>query len=195
MPTYVALLRGVNVGKAKRVPMAELRALLEGLGYSDVATLLNSGNAAFHAPGRSAAKIAAAIRAAIATTFGFDVPIIVTSAQELAAIVADNPIHVDESLHSRLLVAFVQEAETLQGLATIAPLVVPAERFVLGKHAAYLYCAEGILESKAGEAMLGKAGRVATTRNWATVLKLAALVKQAATPVGGATAPTLSTRR
>ena len=177
MPTYVALLRGVNVGKAKRVPMAELRALLGDLGYTDVATLLNSGNAVFRAPGRSAAKIGAAIAAAIAARLGFDVPVIVKSAQELAAIVAENPIRIDESLHSRLLVAFVQDSDALRSLATIAPLVTPAERFVVGDHAAYLYCADGILESKAGEALLGKAGRAATTRNWATVLKLAALAQ------------------
>ena len=49
MPAFVALLRGVNVGKAKRVPMAELRDLLSSLGYTGVATLLNSGNAVFRA--------------------------------------------------------------------------------------------------------------------------------------------------
>ena len=64
MPTFVALLRGVNVGKAKRVPMAELRALLSGLGYTGVATLLNSGNAVFHAPRGTPAKHSADIAAA-----------------------------------------------------------------------------------------------------------------------------------
>jgi len=101
MPTFVALLRGVNVGKAKRVPMAEFRALLTELGYTNVATMLNSGNAVF--------------RAANGTSV---------------------------------------------------------------KHAAYLLCAKGILESKAGEAILGKAGKLATTRNWATTLKLQALASE-----------------
>ncbi len=54
MPVYVALLRGVNVGKAKRVPMADLRAVLAGLDCTDVATLLNSGNAVFRSKARSA---------------------------------------------------------------------------------------------------------------------------------------------
>ena len=57
-----------------------------------------------------------------------------------------------------------------------APHVVPPEQFLLGREAAYLHCARGILESKAGEALVGKAGKAATTRNWATVLKLQALV-------------------
>jgi uncharacterized protein (DUF1697 family) len=61
MPTYVALLRGVNVGKAKRVPMAELRQLLGGLGYTNVSTLLNSGNAVFRTAGASHAKLASDI--------------------------------------------------------------------------------------------------------------------------------------
>ena len=51
---------------------------------------------------------------------------------------------------------------------------------MVGEHAAYLWCPDGILSSKAGEALLGKAGRQATTRNWATVLKIEALVKAAA---------------
>jgi uncharacterized protein (DUF1697 family) len=76
------------------------------------------------------------------------------------------------------LVAFVQDLKALTGLAAVEPLVVPPEQFVVGKHAAYLLCAAGILESKAGEALLGKAGRSATTRNWATVLKLQALASE-----------------
>jgi hypothetical protein len=62
-------------------------------------------------------------------------------------------------------------------LSSIEPLVRAPEKFVIGKNAAYLYCAAGILESKAGEALLGRAGSVATTRNWATTLKLNALAK------------------
>ena len=65
MPSFVALLRGVNVGKAKRVPMAELRTLLTGLGYTGVATLLNSGNAVFGAASGSPETHGAAIAAAI----------------------------------------------------------------------------------------------------------------------------------
>jgi uncharacterized protein (DUF1697 family) len=178
MPTFVALLRGVNVGKAKRVPMAELRALLSDLGYTRVATLLNSGNAVFCATKGASTRHAADIAAAITDQLEVDVPVIVKSASELAAIVSANPINAEASEHSRLLVAFVQDLKALTGLAAVEPLVVPPEQFVVGKHAAYLLCAAGILESKAGEALLGKAGRSATTRNWATVLKLQALASE-----------------
>ncbi len=172
MPTFVALLRGINVGKAKRVPMADLRALLGGLGYTGVSTLLNSGNAVFCAARGSPAKHAADIAAAITSQLNFEVPVIVKSASELATIISQNPIKPSDQEHSRFLVAFVQDTKALFGLAAIGSLVVPPEQFAVGQNAAYLLCARGILESQAGGAFLGKAGKFATTRNWATVLKL-----------------------
>ncbi len=179
MPTFVALLRGVNVGKAKRVPMAELRALLSDLGYTNVVTLLNSGNAVFHATRGTPAEHSAAIAAAISARLKVEVPVIVKSANELAAIISECPIKAGAEEHSRFLVAFVQDDKALSGLASLDALVVPPEQFAVGKNAAYLFCAVGILESKAGEALLGKAGKSATTRNWATVLKLQALANGA----------------
>ena len=178
MPNFVALLRGVNVGKAKRLPMAELRALLSDLKYTSVATLLNSGNAVFHASKGTPAKLAADIAAAISGRFKLDVPVIVKSEAELAAIIAENPITADELDHSRYLVIFAQDTSSLADLAAIESLVVPPERFLLGKNAAYLLCASGILGSKAGEALLGKVGKFVTTRNLATTLKLNALANE-----------------
>ena len=180
MPTFVALLRGINVGQAKRVPMADLRALLGELGYTGIATLLNSGNAVFRAAGGSATRHAEDIAKALSERLGVEAPVIVRSAADLAAIVADNRVTVHAAAHSRFLVAFVQDRGALSGLTAIEPLVVPPEQFVIGSKAAYLYCAAGILQSKAGAALLGKAGRAATTRNWATVLKLQALAEAAA---------------
>jgi uncharacterized protein (DUF1697 family) len=178
MPTFVALLRGVNVGKAKRVPMAELRALLTGLGYTGVATLLNSGNAVFRASSGTPAKHSAGIAAAIATQLKVEVPVIVKSASELAAIVSESPIKAGAEEYPRLLVAFIQDTKALRSLASIEALVEPPEQFAIGNNAAYLLCAKGILQSKAGEALLGKAGKSATARNWATVLKLQALANE-----------------
>lgn len=172
---YVALLRGVNVGKAKRVAMAEFRALLSGLGYTDVSTLLNSGNAVFRANAGTPIQHATAIATALAAGLKIEVPVIVKSADELAAIVAQCPIATEAVDHSRLLVAFVQDPNALPSLTAIAPLIAPPEQFAIGSHAAYLLCANGILESKAGAALLGKIGKSTTTRNWATVLKLHAL--------------------
>lgn len=179
MSTYVALLRGVNLGKARRVPMADFRALLTELGYTNVVTLLNSGNAVFQSSSKvKPDRLAAEIANAIARKLKVEVPVIVKSAQELAMISAENALATKASDPSRLLVAFVQDTKTLPGLAAIESLVMPPEEFLLGKTAAYLHCANGILQSRAGEALLGKVGKAATTRNWATVLKLQALVSE-----------------
>lgn len=186
MTRFVALLRGVNVGKAKRVPMAEFRSLLEGLGCTGVKTLLNSGNAVFDAAGRAtAATQAQRIRQALADELGVDVPVIVKSARDWDAIVAGNPLldgapaPIDPA---RLLVVFTADAAALAALSAVEPLVSAPERFAIGRHAAYLHCANGILDSPAGAALLGRAGRAATTRNWATVLKLQALTSTPADP-------------
>jgi uncharacterized protein (DUF1697 family) len=192
MPTFVALLRGVNVGKAKRVPMAELRAVLSGLGYTDVATLLNSGNAVFRATKGTPAKHSADIAAAISTKLKVAVPVIVKSVGDLATIISENPIKPGADQHSRFLVAFTQDTKALSSLTAIQSLVTPPERFMVGKNAAFLLCPAGILQSKAWEALLGKAGKAATTRNWSTVLKLQALASKrdagstmSAMPAGG----------
>lgn len=178
MPTFVALLRGVNVGKAKRIAMADLREVLETLGYTNVATLLNSGNVVFSAARGTAPRHAAEIANAIAARLAVEVPVIVKSAHELSDIVAENSLAETAPDHSRLLVVFVQDPKQLSGLAVIEPMVVPPEQFKIGNGAAYLHCASGLLESKAGEALLGKVGRGATSRNWATVLKLHALANE-----------------
>lgn len=172
MQTFIALLRGINVGKANRIPMAELRALLAELGHEDVSTILNSGNAVFRASRGNSAAHAQAITSAILERFALQIPVVVKSQKELNDIIQGNPIDTALADHTRLLVAFVQAPDALSSLDGIASLATPPERFIIGQHAAYLHCASGILESKAAKALLGKAGKACTTRNWATVLKL-----------------------
>ncbi len=178
MPAFVALLRAVNVGTANRVPMQRFRSLLSDLGYRRVVTFLNSGNAVFDAsdapPGKHAADIAAALR----THLNVDVAVIVKSARELADIVDECRIATDADVHSRLLVAFVQGVEALTELAAMAALVRPPERFEVGTQAAYLYCARGIRQSKAMQALSSRAGKTVTLRNFATVLRLRGLVER-----------------
>src|SRR5437016_255242 len=100
--TYIALFRGINVGKAKRVSMAELRKLIEGLGCSDVRTLLNSGNVVFNADDKRAPGIARRIETAIEKKLGVAARVTVISAEELADIVASNPLLKVANDHSRL---------------------------------------------------------------------------------------------
>jgi uncharacterized protein (DUF1697 family) len=175
VPRFVALLRGVNVGKGNRVPMPEFKATLEALGYTSVSTLLNSGNAVFTGAGTGAVRHAARICAALAARLAVTTPTVVKSATELGVIVDRAPMRPAAPEHSRFLVVFAQDAATLRALRELLPLVRPPEKLVVAAHAAYLYCPQGSLASKAGAALLGKTRGGITTRNWATVLKLHAL--------------------
>jgi uncharacterized protein (DUF1697 family) len=180
VPRFVALLRGINVGRAKRVAMADLRALLESLGYREVRTLLNSGNVAFEGAAMPQVRHARRIRAAVAGELGVDALVIVKSAEEVAAIVAGNQLAAaTASDPSRLLVALTHDAESLAALASLAGSISGADELHVGKHAAYVWCANGILESKAAVALLRDLGDSGTTRNWATVNKLHALLQSA----------------
>lgn len=174
--SFVGLLRGVNVGKAKRIAMADWRAQLEKLGYSDVATLLNSGNAVFGAPMAASTKHAGTIAAALANDFGLNVRVIVKSSTEFSSVLEENPFRAKTIDPTRVLVAFSQEPKQLAGLGALVELAVLPEEFVIGKHAAFLHCPAGILQSRVGPALLGKTGEFVTTRNWATTLKLQALL-------------------
>lgn len=166
---YIALWRGINVGKAKRLAMADLKALLAELGATQVVTLLNSGNAVFDIKKKLGAE---QLRRAVADTLGVDAAVILKTADEWAAIAAEQPIpEADDP--SRLLVAVTADAATLRAAQDI--VTMGDERFAVTAHAAYLWCAHGILESKAGVQLLKKLGDGGTTRNWATVEKINAL--------------------
>ena len=116
MPRYVALFRGINVGKAKRVAMADLRALLEKLGYTDVRTLLNSGNAVFTGGAAAPDKHAQRIRTAVARKLGVDACVIVKSDKDIAGIIAGNALDKIATNPSRLLVAMTADGKALAAL-------------------------------------------------------------------------------
>jgi uncharacterized protein (DUF1697 family) len=167
----IALWRGINVGKAKRLAMADLQALLAELGATNVATLLNSGNAVFDLKKKLSAG---QLRAAVLDKLGVDAAVVLKTADEWALIAAEHPIPAADD-PSRLLVAITTDAATLKAAQSI--VTAGDERFVVTEHAAYLWCANGILESKAGVQLLKKLGEGGTTRNWATVQKLNALAQ------------------
>jgi len=177
MGRYVALLRGVNVGGNKRVPMAEWRALLGTLGCTEVQTLLNSGNAVFGSRIRSTATLAQRIRESLLQSLKVDAPVIVKSAEEFATIEAGNALANEAIDPSRLLVAFAAASKDLESLSGLKDLVQAPEKLWLGTHALYLWCPDGILQSRAAEALLGRRGQALTTRNWGTVTKIGALLR------------------
>src|SRR6266498_779442 len=89
---HVALIRGINVGRAKRVAMADLRKLVEDLGYGDVHTLLNSGNVVFTTADTDTVNSAVCIEEALSNRLGVSARVIVLTAEEVAAVVNDNPL-------------------------------------------------------------------------------------------------------
>src|SRR5258706_6347848 len=168
----IALLRGINVGRAKRVAMADLRALVEGLGYHDVRTLLNSGNVVFTAPAKAPENAAARIEKALAAKVGVSSRITVISGEELATIVDKNPLAKVAKDPTRLLVAFLANPADRAKLTPMLKQEWGKGALALGARAAYLWCPDGLLASPLAEAV-GRALRDAvTTRNWATLTKL-----------------------
>ena len=175
--TYVALLRGINVGKAKRVAMADLRAAIESLGYTDARTLLNSGNAVFTS-GRALRRTAAEeLRTALLKKTGVSSRFTLCSAPELNEIVKANPLLKVATDHTRLFAAFVTDAADMTRLQPLAKQPWKPEVLALGPGVVYIWCPNGILESKAQVAVGKVLGDGVTVRNWATVMKLVKLAR------------------
>ena len=176
--TRVALIRGINVGKAKRVAMGELRAELEKIGYENVRTLLNSGNVVFTVPAKSKGDPAARVEEVLEKRLRVPARVLVLTAAELAEAVDGNPL-LDraESDPARFLVAALAEGADRKALAALAKQDWAPDAFALGKRVAYLWCADGILASKLLTAFNRATGDGATTRNWTTMLKLRALAE------------------
>lgn len=173
MPRYIALLRGINVGGNKKVPMARLRELMEGLGYTDVATLLQSGNAVFTSKEKSPAKLVKQLEAAIAGEFGFEVSVVLRTRDELAAAIQANPLPGAEDAPSWFLVTFLSDVPEPKRLQTIDPAAyLPDEFRVVGREI-YARFPNGIGTSKLATVLGGlKLGVTPTARNWSTVTKL-----------------------
>jgi uncharacterized protein (DUF1697 family) len=174
MTECIALLRGINVGKAKHIAMADLRELVAGLGHANVRTVLNSGNVLFGAARGDAGRLAAAIEAAIAARCGFASRVVVVTAADLAAIVRENPLLGVATNPSRLLVAFVAKPAALDAAGPLLREAWAPDALAVGSRAAYLWCPDGVTGSRLAQAFGRQLGEAATTRNWSTVLKLQA---------------------
>ncbi|MES2130218.1 MAG: DUF1697 domain-containing protein [Pseudomonadota bacterium] len=171
---HIALLRGINVGTAKRVAMAELRILVAELGYTEVRTLLNSGNVVFHGKVKSAPAAAAEIEAALLARTGVAARVMLLQRDELDAIVAACPLG-DKPDGARVLIYLLRPGYARAPLASLAAGSWGEEVLVLGERAAYLWCPDGALESRAAAALGKLLGDTTTARNWNTLCKLQAL--------------------
>ncbi len=156
---YVALLRGINLGKARQVGMPRLTELLRARGYENVRTHLRSGNVVLDSA-MPETELAADLSAAIGEEFGFDVPVVLRSGQELAAVVAGDPF------------------ATVATDPAAVDALPPAERgdYLVRGRELYLWLPDGIqntpLASWKWDRLIGRPG---TARNWNTVVRLAEL--------------------
>lgn len=175
MTTHIALLRGINVGRAKRIAMADLRAVVAGLGYENVRTLLNSGNVVFDADRAIGAPGAIAIREAVASRTGVVAEVVVITAEEIGVVVAEDPFASVVTDPSHYLVAFPGDAGGMEAISGLLGKAWDPDRFAIGSKAAYLWCAEGVLQSALLKEFGRRSGTSFTTRNWSTVLKLHAM--------------------
>jgi uncharacterized protein (DUF1697 family) len=172
--SYVALLRGINVGAHKRIAMADLRAVLTDLGYEDVRTLLQSGNAVFTGGRATADKVARTVEDAVSRTFGMDVPVLVRTGAELTKVVRDNPFTEVADQGSRLVVSFLSAPPSRAVLGGFDAAAYEPELMYLAGREMYLWLPAGLIESKLMKALPEKRlGVTATVRNWNTVTKLA----------------------
>jgi uncharacterized protein (DUF1697 family) len=176
---YVALVRGINVGRAKRVAMADLRSLFECLGHRDVRTLLNSGNVVFTGS-HGAARAASRIERAMAGRLGVSARVAVLSAAELGRIVTENPLLKIAKDPSRLLVAVLLDPADRRRLQPLLDQDWRPDVLAVGSRAAYMWCPRGMLGSRLPDEIGRRLGDAVTTRNWATISKLHTL---AAAPV------------
>ena len=172
----VALIRGINVGRAKRVAMADLRALMERLGYGDCRTLLNSGNIVFTAGSEGPSQSASRIEQAMESELGVAAPVLALSASEFSTVVRECPLSDIAENPSRLLVSFLMDPEDHKRLEPLMHEDWGPETLALGGRAAYLWCPAGVLESQLPAAIERALGQAVTTRNWKTVTKIQALI-------------------
>ncbi|MFJ9815618.1 DUF1697 domain-containing protein [Streptomyces sp. NPDC101151] len=178
MTTYAALLRGINVGGSRKLPMADLRTLMTGLGHDGVRTHLQSGQAVFTTDGGGEESLAAELARAIEGRFGFSVDVIVRDHAYLRAVAEACPFPAAELEAKQLHITYFSAPVTPERFAEIDTGAHLPEEFRLGDRCLYLYAPEGLGRSKLAEALsrprINK-GVIATSRNWNTVLKLVEL--------------------
>jgi uncharacterized protein (DUF1697 family) len=176
MTTYVALLRGVNLGARNKVSMADLRRLFESLGAEDVQTYVQSGNVVFNSPVRGVAKLTGAIEQRISRELGLEINVMLRTREQLAKIVAGNPFAAGQTEGTKLHVTFLTDAPERARVRTLQSVTFEPDEFHVHGREVYLHTPNGYGKSKLSNAYFEKQLDVAaTTRNWNTVTKLAEL--------------------
>jgi uncharacterized protein (DUF1697 family) len=176
---YAALLRGINVGGNKLVPMADLRAMTAKLGFEDPKTLLQSGNLVFGAKSQPMAKLEQLLEAATKKHIGVECSYLLRSADEWAKIVASNPFRAQAKADpARLAVTFCREAPAPSALQALEAEVRGEEAFKAVGRELFVWYPEGMGTSRLAIALSkNRIGTICTARNWNTVMKVSALLE------------------
>ncbi len=172
MSRRILLLRGINLGPTKRVAMPKLREVLGDAGMDDVRTYVQSGNVVV-STGAAPDALAREAERAIAKEFGFDVDVVVRTRDELAEVVARNPLADVATNPKRYQVSFLAAEPDPERLEKVSALAVKPERLVAIGREVYAWHPEGVARSKLWAGLAGKGlGVTATARNWTTVTTL-----------------------
>ena len=172
MPTHVALLRGINVGGRSKVAMADLRSLVESLGYGDVATYVQSGNVVFTASGT---PDAAALSAAIEERLGVSSAVVVLSRDELARVVDANPFP-DEKDGKHLHAVFSAGEPDAAVVAAANEKAAGGDEARIVGGTLYMHTPNGLGRSKLAADLSRRGPEDGTARNWTTVTRLLAML-------------------
>jgi uncharacterized protein (DUF1697 family) len=177
MPSFVAMLRGINVSGSKPVRMEALRGSFEALGFKNVRTYVQSGNVVFEAKAPAATPLGPKIVARIKRDFGFDVPVLVLGAGEVGRIVDENPFLKQRGVDlAKLHVTFLAATPAAAGLKKMEGVSSGRDAFRCQGTTIYLHCPDGYGNTKLSNNAFERAlGAAATTRNWKTVTTLAAI--------------------
>jgi uncharacterized protein (DUF1697 family) len=177
--TYVALLRGVNVGGRNTVPMAELRSALSALGLEDVETYIQSGNVVFRGPAGGTENLAAAVEQRIADTFDVKARVVLRAREELTAVAERNPFLKHGADLAKLHIVFLEREPAASGVAELDPGRSPPDEFSVSGREIYLHLPNGMGRSKLTiDYFERRLGVAATARNWKTLLKLIELANR-----------------
>lgn len=176
--TYIALLRGINVGGKNILPMADLAKMFVAAGCTDVQTYIQSGNVIFKAAPDVATGLPEVISAQIMKKFGFVVPVVSRNAVQLEDVVANNPFLKAGAPEGMLHVMFLADLPKTDSVAQLDPKRSPPDEFIVRGRDIYLKLPNGVARSKLTNAWFdSKLGTVSTGRNWRTVLKLLEMAK------------------
>jgi uncharacterized protein (DUF1697 family) len=181
MITFLALLRGINVGGHMRIKMADLKGLFEAIGFQGVQTYIQSGNVLFQTEAPDAAALRMRIEQEIEARFGFQVPTILRTAAELEHVVAACPFAAGQLAEGEsLYVYFLAEAPSEAGAAKLAASQSGVDEYRLIDREIYLLCRQSIRDSIFTNAFLEKRlGVPVTSRNWQVTAKLAEMARAA----------------